>query len=67
MEFKPDLFKYFNSTTAQLDVLTFASDLILAAILAFILSRFYEKFGCVLSNRKAFASNFVAYTKKVKI
>ena len=53
---------FLNNTSSEIDIFIFISDLILSAILAFILSIVYEKFGSVLSNRRAFGSNFVMIT-----
>lgn len=41
---------------------SFVQRLILAAILAFLLSRIYIKFGRSMSNRTSFASNFILLT-----
>ena len=40
----------------------FVVNLVLAAVLAFVLSRIYTRFGSSLSNRKAFARNFLMIT-----
>ena len=50
---------YFNAQNIEISVTTFYIDLLLAAVLAFILSRIYIKFGTSLSDRKVFSNNFV--------
>ncbi|MCB0619563.1 MAG: DUF4956 domain-containing protein [Saprospiraceae bacterium] len=53
-------FEQFLSTqNVKISVLAFIINLLLAAVLSFILSRLYIRHGSSLSNRKAFAGNFV--------
>ena len=54
--------QFLTTSSAQISVVSFAVNLLLAAVLAFILSRVYVRFGRSLSNRKAFARNFVLIT-----
>lgn len=51
--------QYLTTTSAQVPVLGFAFNLILAAVLAYVLSKIYTRYGNSLSNRKAFGSNFI--------
>lgn len=52
---------FWNSNTA-LSLPTFALNLLLAAVLAFLLGEFYARFGHALSNRRSFARNFLLLT-----
>ncbi len=54
--------QFLTTQSVQVPVWGFIINLILAAILAFILSRVYVKYGQSLSNRKSFASNFMLLT-----
>lgn len=54
--------QFLASESVQISIWGFMVNLLLAAILGFILSRMYEKFGRSLSNRKSFARNFVLLT-----
>lgn len=51
--------QFLTSQSVQIDVPSFAMNLLLAAALGFLLSRAYERFGDSLSNRRLFARNFV--------
>ncbi|MGH7541272.1 MAG: DUF4956 domain-containing protein [Gemmatimonadota bacterium] len=44
---------------AQIPLIGFLINLVLAAVLCFILGRIYVVFGSALSNRRAFAQNFI--------
>lgn len=61
-----DKFKTFQEFLAtqsvQVSIWGFMLDLILAALLGFILSKIYIKYGSSLSNRKMFARNFILMT-----
>lgn len=61
-----DKFKTFQEFLAtqsvQVSIWSFMLDLILAALLGFILSKIYIKYGSSLSNRKMFAGNFILMT-----
>ena len=60
---KTQTFQEFLTTqSVQVPALGFILNLILAAILAYILSLIYARFGHSLSNRKLFARNFVLIT-----
>jgi uncharacterized membrane protein YhiD involved in acid resistance len=48
--------------TVQDSIGDFVLDLLLAAILSFVLGAMYVKYGRAISNRKAFAGNFVLIT-----
>lgn len=48
--------------SAEVSVLGFVVNLILAALLAIAIGQVYVRFGRSLSNRRAFAANFVALT-----
>lgn len=50
---------YFNTQNIQINMQEFAIDMLLTALLSYILSVIYAYFGKSLSNRKSFASNFV--------
>jgi len=51
--------RFLTNQSVQIDVPSFAMNLLLAAVLGFLLSRAYERFGDSLSNRRLFARNFV--------
>ena len=51
--------QFLTNQSVQIDVPSFAMNLLLAAFLGFLLSRAYERFGDSLSNRRLFARNFV--------
>jgi hypothetical protein len=51
--------QFLTNQSVQIDVPSFAMNLLLAAVLGFLLSRAYERFGDSLSNRRLFARNFV--------
>ncbi|MFH1479058.1 MAG: DUF4956 domain-containing protein [Candidatus Omnitrophota bacterium] len=60
---KIQTFQEFLATqSVQIPIAGFIFNLILAAILSFILSRVYIRFGESLSNRRMFARNFVIIT-----
>ena len=52
----------FNTQGTQVDLLTFALNLLLSVVLAFILGRVYIYWGGSLSNRRKFAANFMLMT-----
>jgi len=57
---KYQAFKEFLATqSAQIPVLSFFFNLLLAAVLGYLLGRLYVKYGRSLSNRKRFSENFV--------
>jgi hypothetical protein len=57
---KTETFEQFLATQSiQVPVFDFVLNLILVLVLAYILEKIYIKFGHALSNRTAFASNFV--------
>jgi hypothetical protein len=53
------LAEFLTTQSAQIPLDEFILNLVLAALLAFILGRAYVKFGSTLSNRDMFARNFV--------
>lgn len=58
-----DIQAYFlNSVDAQTSILAFLINLVIAAVLAHWIGRIYIKHGGTLSNRPAFAKNFVLIT-----
>lgn len=59
MEKHQSLLEYFAGQSGDVDVDDFIINLLLAALLSFILSRFYIRFGSSLSNRELFGRNFV--------
>ena len=60
---KVQTFQEFLATqSVQVSIWGFMLDLILAALLGFILSKIYIKYGSSLSNRKMFARNFILMT-----
>lgn len=60
---KIETFEQFLTTqSVQVPILGFVFNLVLAALLSFLLSRVYVKFGNAISNRRAFGSNFVLLT-----
>ena len=52
----------FNTRDTQMDLMTFVTNLLLSAVLAFILGRVYIHWGGSLSNRRKFAANFMLMT-----
>ena len=58
--------QFLTNQSVQIDVPSFAMNLLLAAVLGFLLSRAYERFGDSLSNRRLFARNFVLLISIVK-
>src|SRR3989338_8719641 len=50
---------FLSNQNIQIPILNFLVNLILAAILGYILSLIYTKYGKSISNRKRFAKNFV--------
>lgn len=63
MDTKVQTFKDFLTTqSVQIEVTEFAINIIIAALLGFLLSRIYIRFGSTLSNRTRFSSNFVLIT-----
>lgn len=51
--------EFLISGSAQFSVFNFSLNIFLTAILAYILSLLYDKYGSSLSNRKSFGKNFV--------
>jgi hypothetical protein len=54
--------EFFSSQASNLELSTFAINLLLAVITSFILSRVYIHWGSSLSNRRVFAANFMLMT-----
>jgi len=54
--------QFLTTQSIQVPVWGFIFNLLLAAILAFMVSKFYIKYGRSLSNRRVFANNFVLLT-----
>ncbi len=54
--------EFLATQSGQIPVLGFVLNLLLAALLSFILSRIYLKYGTTLSNRKLFGRNFLLIT-----
>ena len=50
---------FLTNQSVQVDLPSFALNIALAALMAWILARVYERFGETLSNRKQFGRNFV--------
>ena len=60
---KTNSFEQFLTTqSAQIPLAAFVVDLLLAALLSWVLARMYTRFGTSLSNRRNFARNFVLLT-----
>ena len=60
---KTQTFKEFLATQGtQVDLLDFIINLLLAAILAYLLGMLYKKCGATLSNRDSFSKNFILIT-----
>ncbi len=59
MDKNQTLLEYFAAQNAEVSVVGFIVNFLLAALLSFILSRVYVKFGTSLSNRELFGRNFV--------
>ena len=60
---KLQTFQQFLATqSVQVPIASFVLNLFLAAVLSFILSRIYVKYGVSLSNRRMFAKNFMLIT-----
>ena len=51
--------EFLSTQSIQVEWLGFVINLVLAAILSYILSRIYVRFGTSLSNRSMFAKNFI--------
>jgi len=58
----PTFEEFLTSQSVQIPILGFVVNLILAAILAYVMSKVYIKFGRSLSNRGDFAKNFMMLT-----
>jgi len=54
--------EFLTTTSVQIPVISFVSNLLIAAILALILNKIYVRYGDSLSNRKLFARNFLLIT-----
>jgi hypothetical protein len=63
----PTFENFLTTSTAQIPMVSFIIDLILAALLAAILGKVYIKYGNALSNRKLFARNFLILTMTVML
>ena len=59
MEKNQSLLEYFAAQNADISVGGFVGHFLLAALLSFVLSRVYVKFGTSLSNRELFGRNFI--------
>lgn len=60
---KTQTFKEFLATQGtQVELLDFIINLLLAAILAYLLGKLYKKCGATLSNRDSFSKNFILIT-----
>jgi hypothetical protein len=55
----PSFEDFITNQSIQISIWGFVANLLLTAILAFILNLLYSRFGSSLSNRKQFADNFV--------
>lgn len=62
MDFLQGLQEFLVGQTIQVSPVTFTINLLLAAVLSFILSIIYTRFGTSLSNRRKFARNFIILT-----
>ena len=56
------LLELFSTQAIQISLPLFVANLLLSALLAWILGRVYVKFGTTLSNREQFARNFLLVT-----
>lgn len=56
------LLDLFSTQSLQISLTLFVANLLLSALLAWILGRVYVKFGTTLSNREQFARNFLLVT-----
>ena len=54
--------KFLTTQSADVAYLSFTVNLILAAVLGYLLAHVYVKYGNSLSNRKQFAKNFIMMT-----
>ncbi len=54
--------QFLTTESTQVSVMGFAVNLLLAAVLAYLLALLYVRYGRSLSNRKLFAGNFLAIT-----
>jgi len=54
--------QFLTTQSVQVELWGFLLNLVLAAVLAFVLGRLYVKYGHSLSNRRLFARNFVLLT-----
>jgi uncharacterized membrane protein YhiD involved in acid resistance len=54
--------EFLATQSVQVPILSFFLNLLLAAILGYLLSKIYVKYGRALSNRKRFSANFVMMT-----
>jgi len=53
------LLEFFSSQAPTVDLIPFITGLLLAALLSYLLSRVYVRFGTTLSNREMFSRNFL--------
>lgn len=54
--------EFLTTQSAQVGLLDFTINLLLAATLAYLLGLFYKKYGVTLSNRDSFSKNFILIT-----
>lgn len=54
--------QFLTTSSAYIPAWIFIINLLLATLLAFLLSKIYERFGTSLSNRKIFGKNFIIIT-----
>lgn len=59
--------EFLTTQSPTVPLLTFVLNLILAAILGYVLNRIYIKYGDSLSNRRMFANNFILLTTTTMI
>ena len=59
--------QFLNSSSSQFSLVNFPINLILTALLAFLLGLLYNRYGNSLSNRKAFSKNFVLLAVAIMI
>lgn len=62
MNKQQSLLEFFSTQTAQIDLLPFVINLLLSALLSYLLGRVYVRFGTTLSNREMFSRNFLIIT-----
>ncbi len=67
MDSFPTFEQFLTTSTAQIPMVAFIIDLVLAALLAAILGKVYIRYGNALSNRRLFARNFLILTMTVML